>query len=66
MPLVPSVKNDDTPQKKTVIEDSVHGKKVVYKQIKHKPAHIKSNAVKQIYCIHVVSIPRIYTAACVI
>ena len=50
--------------KNTVIEDSLSGKKVVYKQIKHKPVLIKSNAVKLIYCKHVVY--RGYTAACVI
>ena len=67
-------KNYAAPQKKqktkqntpknTVIEYSLSGKKEVYKQIKHKPVLIKSNAVKQIYCKHVVY--RGYTAACVI
>ena len=62
VPLGACVKNDAPPKKKakqkhtqiTVIEDSLSGKKVVYKQIKHKPMLIKSNAVKQIYCKHVV------------
>ena len=66
VPLGACVKNDAPPPKKkkakqkhtqiTVIEDSLSGKKVVYKQIKHKPMLIKSNAVKQIYYKHVVYI----------
>ena len=59
--LPPPKKN--TP-KNTVIEDSLSEKKVVYKQIKNKPVLIKSNAVKQMYCKHVVY--RGYTAVCVI
>ena len=52
-PPLPPSKKKYVPQN-TVIEDSVPEKKVVYKQIKHKPLLIKSNAVNQIYCIHVV------------
>ena len=50
--------------KNTVIQDSDSGKRVVYKQINLKPVLIKSNPVKQIYCIHVVYSG--YTAASVI
>ena len=60
---LPPKKTPKKTLKNTVIEDSSSGKKVVYKQIKHKPVLIKSNAVKQIYCKHVVDIlqPALYS-----